>query len=359
MLEIGCLKPLMSTMGLRTSFEKCVAFPIACADLNLDEILLGFGGSKGVFPCHYLGFPLSLRRPRRVEVQPLFDRVFGKLKGWKGRLLSRKGRLELVNTIITATATYFLIVFPADSWLMKKLDKIRRSFLWAADEEAKGGKCLVNWKRICTPKAYGGLDIKDLQAFSRALRLRLNWLRWEDDDRLWKGLPTPCDDTDHALFVACTSIVVGNGKKAKFWEDAWLNGASPRQIGSAIFPLARRKNLSVSEAMSEDRWMKALQRINSDQFVQLWEKLQQVQLVDHPDTIRWKLTADEKYSATSAYFVQFYGRQTEPALEKVWKIRAEGKAKKNYGLCFRIITGQWIDCRREDGHMMKSAVCVV
>ena len=107
--------------GLRTSFEKCVAFSIACADLNLDEILMGFGGSRGGFQCHYLGLPLSLRRPRRVEVQPLFDRVFGKLKGWKGRLLSRKGRLELINTVITATTTYFLTVFPADSWLMKKI----------------------------------------------------------------------------------------------------------------------------------------------------------------------------------------------------------------------------------------------
>jgi hypothetical protein len=94
-------------------------------------------------------------------------------------MLAHKGRITLINSVITATATYFLTAFPADPWFINKMDKIRRAFLWTPDDEvAKGGKCLVAWKRVCAPTSYGGLGIKDLQAYSRALRLRWEWFRW-------------------------------------------------------------------------------------------------------------------------------------------------------------------------------------
>ena len=109
--------------------------------------------------------------------------------------------------------------------------------------------------------------------------------------------------------------------------------------------------------------MKGLQRIHTEEqlvlFVQLWERVQQVQLEDRPDTIRWNLTADGKYSAKSAYFAQFYGRQAEPHLEKVWGIRAEGKTNILCGCSYRIVTGQQTDYMQEGGHMMTNAACVV
>ena len=76
--------------GLRTSFQKCVAYPVSCEGMNLEEILQDFGGTRGVFPCRYLGLPLSFRKPKKIEVQPLLDRAQGRLKGWKGKLLDRK-----------------------------------------------------------------------------------------------------------------------------------------------------------------------------------------------------------------------------------------------------------------------------
>jgi hypothetical protein len=91
-----------------------------------------------------------------VELQPILDKIAGALKAWKGKLMDRSSRLRLVNSVITSMAAYHLAAFPADKWLIKKIDKLRRGFIWSAEEEAKGGKCLVNWKRICAPKRYGG-----------------------------------------------------------------------------------------------------------------------------------------------------------------------------------------------------------
>lgn len=245
--------------------------------------------------------------------------------------MNRKGRLALINSVITSTATFFLTVFPAEKWMIKRFDKLRRTFLWAPDDEANGGKCLVSWRQISAPTAYGGLGIKDLEAFSRALRLRWEWFRWDEKDRPWKGMATPCGQADKDLFAACTTITIGNGETAKFWADSWLNGQAPMKMAPLLFKLAARKNLSVSEALLNGRWMKGLQKITTeaqlDELVDLWTCLQSVSLSDGMDSISWNITADGNYSAVSAYNVQFHGRIRQPHLEQVWRIKCEGKVR--------------------------------
>jgi hypothetical protein len=43
---------------------------------------------------------------------------------------------------------------------------MRRRFLWAGDQEIHGGKCKVNWTRVCRPIKYEGLGITELKRFS-------------------------------------------------------------------------------------------------------------------------------------------------------------------------------------------------
>jgi hypothetical protein len=60
-------------------------------------------------------------------------------------------------------------------WLIKRLDKMRRGFLWKGSDEAHGASCLVQWDKVKRPKSFGGLGVLDLERFSRALRLRWMW----------------------------------------------------------------------------------------------------------------------------------------------------------------------------------------
>jgi hypothetical protein len=71
--------------------------------------------------------------------------------------------------------TYFITVFDPPKWLIKKIDRIRHSFLWCGEENASGAKCMVNWKQVCSPKDYGGLGVNELQLFSNVVRLR--WMK--------------------------------------------------------------------------------------------------------------------------------------------------------------------------------------
>jgi hypothetical protein len=103
-------------------------------------------------------------------------------------------------------------------------------------------------KTVCALKKFGGLGIKDLTLFGRALRLRWPWLAWDETERPWKGMNIPYDRSDMQLFAACSKITLGNGQNTKFWTDRWLNRSAPEEIAPLVFALARRKNLQLPGA---------------------------------------------------------------------------------------------------------------
>jgi hypothetical protein len=42
------------------------------------------------------------------------------------------------------------------------------------------------------------------------------WKEWEEEGRVTNNLDMSCDATDRLLFVAATSIIVGDGSRASF-----------------------------------------------------------------------------------------------------------------------------------------------
>jgi hypothetical protein len=171
--------------------------------------------------------------------------------------------------------------------------------------------------------------VLDLEMFSRVLRLRWLWYQWVDPDRPWVGCEVPCSELDKQLFRVSTTVKVGDGKKAHFWESSWLNGQAPRDIAPTIYPLAWRKNNTVSEDLHNGNWMRGLWRMSTAEqmaeFVQLWDCLLQVQLTEEADEIRWRWTADGRYSSKSAYEMQFRGTYCTFNTKTIWRAKAEEK----------------------------------
>lgn len=251
--DVANLKDLLARFGqvtgLSTNIQKTSITPISCDGMDLDDILSDFPATRLSFPIKYLGLPLTVRRLRRLDFQPLVDRAASKMSTWNGRNLTQAGRVTLVKSVLSSQPVYLMTALKPPKETLDEVDTMRKRFLWAGDKELTGGKCKINWTRTTLPKEYGGLGILNLQKFARALRLRWLWHEWTAPDKAWVGTGTPCDDTDRLLFRACTMITVGNGHKTRFWWDAWVQGTRPKDIAPGLFARTMNKNKTVTVAM--------------------------------------------------------------------------------------------------------------
>nr|ABB47228.1 retrotransposon protein, putative, LINE subclass [Oryza sativa Japonica Group] len=65
---------------LHTNMSKTEIYPISCSDIDLDNILTFFPGNKKNFPCKYLGLPLHTRKLKKIDLQPLVDKIGSRIK---------------------------------------------------------------------------------------------------------------------------------------------------------------------------------------------------------------------------------------------------------------------------------------
>lgn len=228
--------------GLRTNFNKNSFTPISCSNIDLEGIHRILNCPLKNFPCSYLGMPLSHRNLKRADYQPLIDKILKVLAGWKSKLLSIAGRLTLVTSVLAAMPTFQLIVLNHPKWLTKLIDKFRRSFLWTGLENCFGGRCLVKWSMVCRPKYLGGLGIPNLAYQSTALQIRWLWQYHTDPGKVWHSIPIVVDKKVKDLFVAASSLKLGNGRSFKFWHDHWPDGFILKETTPELFKHSRKKN---------------------------------------------------------------------------------------------------------------------
>jgi hypothetical protein len=186
--------------GLKTNKEKCKATPINCSEEDVQSVVDIFGCAVENFPCRYLGVPISIRRLRRSDEQPIIDAVSSHIPTWKGNLLNLAGRATLVSATLSAIPVYISIVVCLSPWAIDCIDRSCRAFLWAGAQFVAGGKCRVAWRTVSIPKELGGLGIIDLRRLGVALRLRWEWLRRTDPTRSWHALPSRPERALRAFF---------------------------------------------------------------------------------------------------------------------------------------------------------------
>jgi hypothetical protein len=286
-----------------------------------------------------------LRRPKKSELQQVLDSLAARLPFWKARLLSREGRLVYVQAVMTASVVYQLLALDLDPWFLKAVDKLRRSFLWAGTDDARGGCCQVAWRLVCQPKSLGGLGLHNLHAMNVALRARWLWLQKTDTTKPWSGLDLQVGSESIALFNASVQVQIGSGASTLFWEDAWLDGLTAEVIAPDLVELVRpsiRRRRTVREGRQANAWASDISgELSVDalvQYLRLWEAVQRVHLpVDSaaPDSFRWKWNGDGQFSARSAYRMLFHGTTGLPAAHLVWASFAPLKYKMHAWLALR------------------------
>lgn len=103
-----------------------------------------------------------------------------KIKDWKSRMLSQAGKLTLVRSVVQSIPTYLMTCFEVPDNIIQKIEGEIARFLWGQ----KGDEKRIHWlrrERLCRPKGEGGLGIRDLKVFNKALLAKKGWRLMQDD----------------------------------------------------------------------------------------------------------------------------------------------------------------------------------
>src|SRR4051812_24531608 len=85
-------------------------------------------------------------------------------------MLTYVGIMQLIKSVTFALMNYWLRCFPFPKSVIHKIESICRIFLWTCCFEGSR-KAPVAWKKVCTPKSYGALNIIDIELWKSIFSL--------------------------------------------------------------------------------------------------------------------------------------------------------------------------------------------
>lgn len=86
----------------------------------------------------------------------------------EAKTLSFEGRLCLIKSVLTSLPLFYLSFFKMPNGIISKCENLMRSFLWGGYEGEKK-IAWVKWSLVCRPKEEGGLGVRNLGLFNKAL----------------------------------------------------------------------------------------------------------------------------------------------------------------------------------------------
>jgi hypothetical protein len=156
------LRSFSDLTGLKVNYSKSQIFPINVSQDRMGILCNTLGCKIGSFPFTYLGLPMGTTKPLVENYTPLMDRIKRRLTACAS-LLSYSGRLEMVNLVLTLTATYAMCSLKLPKGVIDNIDKARKQCLWRGTDMTKKGGNLAAWLLVTKPKDKGGVRIHQPQ----------------------------------------------------------------------------------------------------------------------------------------------------------------------------------------------------
>ena len=119
--------------------------------------------------------------------------------------------------------------------------------------------------------------------------MRWLWLGRMDDTRSWLHLPDVTERPVEQLFSASIFIELGDGNKALFWTDRWVQGKSLLNIAPCLCNAVGstiKKHRTVAQALQGDLWIQDITGALTVQvileYLHVWDITRETQLSQLP-----------------------------------------------------------------------------
>jgi hypothetical protein len=203
---------------------------------------------------------------------PIIEKMEKRLAGWQRLYLSKGGRFTLLKSTLSNLPTYYMSLFTIPVSVAKRLEQLQRNFLWGGmGEEHKPN--LVRWDTVCSPIDKGGLGVRKLVPFNRALLGKWLWRFGMEENRLWRQVmaarygvvgggwctrqvrgPHGCGLWKGIMlgwehFSTYMSYTVGMGDRVHLWHDRWCGDMVLKEVFPTLFSCAIHKDALLSEVM--------------------------------------------------------------------------------------------------------------
>lgn len=272
--------------GLKINLEKSTLYMAG----SFHEDILDFPFEKGTLPVRYLGLPLLTKRMTVSDFLPLVEKIRTRISSWTGRFLSFGGRLQLIQSVISSLANFWLAAFRLPASCLREIEKLCSAFLWSGPT-LDTRKAKVAWSLVCQPKNEGGLGIRPLKEVNTVSCLKLIWRILTAKNSLWvqwikvylirkNSFWTVREATQSGSWMwgkilkyrqkakDLYRVTVNNGKQTSFWYESWS------ELGCLIDIIGTRGFIDMGinrEATVEDAMRNHRRRRHRDQIFNLLE----------------------------------------------------------------------------------------
>ena len=189
---------------------------------------------------------------------------------WKRQCISKRGRITLIRSTLSNLPIYFMFIFQLPRAVRMRLEQRQRDFLWGGGALEQKPH-LVRWPIVCEDKSKGGLGVKSLGPFNRALLGKWVWRFANEKKALWnqvirrkygeeRGGSSSCEVREAyevgllkaisktgQLVTLFFGFKVGDGKNVSFWKDKWCGTTPFCEAFRSLFAIATSKEAWVNE----------------------------------------------------------------------------------------------------------------
>lgn len=138
MKNLHCILLILEVAtGLKVNLSKTTLSSVGDVH-NIDELSTILGCSVVPLLITYLVLPLGAKASLKTIWNPVRERMWRKLSNWKGRYLSKGGKLVLLRSVLSTLPFFFFFFAPVS--MVNQIERIQRDFLWNDDQGMKKNK---------------------------------------------------------------------------------------------------------------------------------------------------------------------------------------------------------------------------